>query len=317
MSTPDQRFFLPEADFEPAYLALHRSGELAERIQQGLEALENCTLCPRLCKVNRLEGFTGVCKTGRYALVSSAFPHMGEENPLRGQRGSGTIFFANCNLRCVFCQNFDISHEGSGQETSPEQLAGMMLSLQGAGCHNINLVTPDHVVVQILEALPIAIEGGLRLPLVYNTSGYTSLQLLKWLDGVIDIYMPDYKFTDPRTARRYTRAMDYPATAKVALMEMQRQVGELKMDEHGIARHGLLIRHLVMPEGIAGTEEAMQFIAEKVSPDTYVNIMGQYRPAGKVSVDKFTEINRRVTAEELSHAFQAAEAAGLWRFDDR
>jgi putative pyruvate formate lyase activating enzyme len=317
MAPTDPRFLLPAADFEPAYLALHRSGELAKRIQEGLAAFENCTLCPRLCKVNRLEGFTGVCKTGRYAVVSSVFPHMGEENPLRGRRGSGTIFFSQCNLRCVFCQNFDISHQTSGQEVTPEKLADMMLSLQGAGCHNINLVTPDHVVVQILEALPIAIENGLRLPLVYNTSGYTSLQLLKWLDGVIDIYMPDYKFSDPRTARRYTRAMDYPATAKVALMEMHRQVGVLKMDEHGIAKRGVLLRHLVMPDGTAGSEEVMQFIAEKLSPDTYVNIMGQYRPAGKVSTEKYPEINRRVTAEEMAHAFQAAEQAGLWRFDHR
>jgi putative pyruvate formate lyase activating enzyme len=317
MSRTDPQFLIPENEFEPAYLALHRSGELARRIQEGLAALENCTICPRLCKVNRVEGFTGVCKTARYAVVSSAFPHMGEENPLRGYRGSGTIFFSQCNLRCVFCQNFDISQETSGREVTPEQLAGMMLSLQGAGCHNINFVTPDHVVVQILEALPIAIEGGLRLPLVYNTSGYTSLQMLRWLDGVIDIYMPDYKFDDPRTARRYTKAMDYPATVKVALLEMQRQVGVLKMDERGIAKRGLLLRHLVMPDDTAGTEAAMKFIAEKVSPDTYVNIMGQYRPEGKVSAEKFTELNRRVRGEEMVQAYQAAEAAGLWRFDKR
>jgi putative pyruvate formate lyase activating enzyme len=317
MVLTDPRFLIPEDEFEPAYLALYHSGELARRVQEGLAALEQCTLCPRLCKVNRVEGFTGVCQTGRYAVVSSAFPHMGEERPLSGQRGSGTIFFSGCNLRCVICQNFEISQETTGKEVTPDQLAAMMLSLQGAGCHNINLVTPDHVVVQILEALPIAIEGGLRLPLVYNTSGYTSLQLLKWLDGVIDIYMPDYKFDDPRSARRYTRAMDYPATDKVAFMEMQRQVGVLKVNERGIARRGLLVRHLVMPEGVAGTEAVMKFIAEKVSPDTYVNIMGQYRPEGKVSAEKFTELNRRVTGEEMAQAFQAAEQAGLWRFDQR
>jgi putative pyruvate formate lyase activating enzyme len=308
---------MPEKDFEPAYLALHRSGELAKRVQEGLAALENCTICPRLCKVNRVEGLTGVCKTSRYAVVSSVFPHMGEENPLRGWRGSGTIFFSQCNLRCVFCQNFDISQSTSGKEASAEQLAGMMLSLQGAGCHNINLVTPDHVVVQFLEALPIAIEGGLRLPIVYNTSAYTSLQMLSWLDGVIDIYMPDFKFSEPRVARRYTRAMDYPATAKVALMEMHKQVGVLKMDEHGIAKRGVLVRHLVMPMDAAGTEAAMKFIAEKVSPDTYINIMAQYRPSGKVSSERFEEINRGVTREEMAHAYKVAEQAGLWRFDQR
>jgi putative pyruvate formate lyase activating enzyme len=217
----------------------------------------------------------------------------------------------------VFCQNADISHQTSGKEVSPAQLASMMLSLQGAGCHNINLVTPDHVVVQILEALPIAIEGGLRLPLVYNTSAYTSLQMLGWLNGVVDIYMPDFKFANPRNARRYTKAMDYPATAKVALMEMQNQVGVLKMDEHGIAKRGVLVRHLVMPDDIAETETVMRFLAEKVSKDTYINIMGQYRPSGKVTFERFEEINRPVKSDEMEFAYQAAREAGLWRFDQR
>jgi putative pyruvate formate lyase activating enzyme len=317
MAPTDSRFLLPEKDFEPAYLALYRSGELQKRVQEGLAALENCTLCPRLCKVNRKEGCVGVCKTSRYAVVSSAFPHLGEENPLRGWRGSGTIFFSQCNLRCVFCQNFDISHETSGQEVTPSELAGMMLALQGAGCHNINLVTPDHVVVQILEALPIAIEGGLRLPIVYNTSGYTSLRLLNFLNGVVDIYMPDFKFSNPRNARRYAKATDYPATAKVALMEMHKQVGVLKMDEHGIAKRGVLVRHLVMPDDVVETATVMQFLAERISKDTYVNIMAQYRPAGKVSSEKFVEINRPVTGKEMEFAYQAAREAGLWRFDKR
>jgi putative pyruvate formate lyase activating enzyme len=317
MMLTESRFLLPEKDFEPAYLGLYRSGELEERVQEGLTALENCTLCPRLCKVNRVEGFVGVCKTSRQAVVSSAFPHMGEENPLRGHRGSGTIFFSQCNLRCVFCQNFDISHETSGKEVTAEELAGMMLALQGAGCHNINLVTPDHVVVQILEALLIAIEGGLRLPIVYNTSGYTSLKLLNWLNGVVDIYMPDFKFANARNARRYTKAMDYPATAKVALMEMHKQVGVLKMDEHGIARRGVLVRHLVMPDDVAETGTVMRFLAERISKDTYVNIMGQYRPAGKVSSERVAEINRPVTGEEMKFAYQVANEAGLWRFDKR
>ena len=193
----------------------------------------------------------------------------------------------------------------------------MMLSLQAAGCHNINLVTPDHVVVQILEALPIAIEGGLHLPLVYNSSGYTSLQMLRWLNGVVDIYMPDYKFANPRNARRYTRAMDYPATVKVALMEMHNQVGVLKTDQHGIAKRGMLVRHLVMPGDVAETETVMGFLAKNISPDTYLNIMGQYRPAGRVSIEKFTEINQRVSTKEINQAYQAAKAAGLWRFDQQ
>jgi len=313
----DPRFFIPEKDFEPAYLAAHRSGELAVRVQQGLTALENCTICPRLCKVNRVEGDTGVCEIGRYAVVSSAFPHRGEEAPISGRRGSGTIFFSGCNLRCVFCQNADISHHTVGKEFSAEELAATMLFLQEAGCHNINLVTPDHVVVQILEALPIAIEGGLRLPLVYNTSGYTTLQMLRWLNGIVDIYMPDFKFANPRNARRYTRAMDYPATAKVALMEMHNQVGVLKMDQHGIAKRGLMVRHLVMPGDVAEIEPLMKFLAERVSVNTYINIMGQYRPEGKVSGEKYTEINQRASAEEIRKAYQAAEQAGLWRFDQR
>ena len=230
---------------------------------------------------------------GDTARVSSYFPHLGEEDCLRGWRGSGTIFFSLCNLRCVFCQNFDISQAGQGLVTSPERLAEMMLELQTMGCHNLNFVTPEHVVPQILEALPLAAEAGLRLPLVYNTSAYDSLDSLQLLDGIIDVYMPDFKIWDEGLSLRYLKARDYPAAARRAILEMHRQVGELKLDENGLAMRGVLLRHLVMPGEIAGTEAIMRFVAEQVSPDSYVNVMGQYYPAGKVGQGKYSEINCR------------------------
>ena len=235
-----------------------------------------------------------LCATeGVTARVSSYFPHLGEEDCLRGWRGSGTIFFSLCNLRCVFCQNFEISQAGQGQLTSPQRLAEMMLELQAMGCHNLNFVTPEHVVPQILEALPLAAEAGLRLPLVYNTSAYDSLDSLQLLDGIIDVYMPDFKIWDEGLSLRYLKARDYPAAARRAILEMHRQVGELQLDENGLAKRGVLLRHLVMPGEIAGTEAIMRFVAEQVSPDSYVNVMGQYYPAGKVAQGKYSEINRR------------------------
>lgn len=314
---PDARFFISKDGFEPAYLALHRTGELRERVDEAVAGLAACNVCPRDCAVNRLEDDDAVCKTGRYAVVSSYFAHMGEEDPLRGWRGSGTIFFSWCNLRCVFCQNFDISQQGGGAEISPIRMAEMMIELQEAGCHNINFVTPEHVVPQMLEGLIIAVEAGLRLPIVYNTSAYDSMHSLKLLDGIIDIYMPDFKIWDERHSLRYLKAKDYPEVARTAFKEMHRQVGPLKMDENGVAKRGLLVRHLVMPDEIAGTKEVMAFLANEVSKDTYVNMMAQYRPAGKVRKDKYPEINRRITREEMNRAYAYARDVGIWRFDER
>jgi putative pyruvate formate lyase activating enzyme len=314
---PTNRYVIPRDSFQPAYLTLHRSGELQQRGAQAIADLSQCEACPRQCGVNRLENETGVCQTGRYPIVSSHFPHMGEEDCLRGWRGSGTIFFSMCNLRCVFCQNFDISQEGHGRITLPDRLAGMMLELQAAGCHNINFVTPEHNVPQVLEALVLAIEGGLRLPLVYNTSAYDSLESLRLLDGIVDIYMPDFKIWDPEHSRRYLKARDYPEVARAAIKEMHRQAGALTLDQNGLALRGVLVRHLVMPEGLAGSSEIMHFLAQEVSPDTFVNIMRQYRPSGKVNAEDYKEINRRISHREYQQAFIAARQAGLWRFDQR
>ncbi|MBN1451069.1 MAG: radical SAM protein [Anaerolineales bacterium] len=301
--------------FQPAYLSLYQSGELQQRARDALAELSHCTLCPRACQADRAGGELGTCQIGRYARLTSYFPHFGEEDPLRGWNGSGTLFFAQCNLRCVFCQNYDISQSGNFPETSPLRLAEMMLELQAMGCHNINLVTPSHVVPHILEALLVAVAAGLRLPLVYNTSGYDTVETLRRLDGVVDIYMPDFKMWDEQHAAKYLHAKDYPQVARQALREMHRQVGVLKLDERGLARRGVLVRHLVMPEGIAGTESVAGFLANELSPDTYVNLMAQYHPAGKVSSTAFNEINRRITHAEFNQALQAARRTGLHRFD--
>jgi putative pyruvate formate lyase activating enzyme len=303
--------------FEPAYLKLYDSGELRERVERAVESLCACEVCPRNCRVDRWANKFAVCKTGRHAIVSSYGPHHGEENCLRGWGGSGTLFFAGCNLRCVFCQNFDISWQVRGTATPPELLAGMMVELQNWGCHNINFVTPEHVVPQIVEALPLAIERGLRLPLVYNTSAYDSLESLRLMDGVVDIYMPDFKYWDSEMARRYSRAPDYPEVARRNLKEMHRQVGVLTFDANGLAQRGVLLRHLVMPGDIAGTGEILRWVANKLSPDTYVNLMAQYFPAGKVSRHEYDEINRRVLPAEYEHALAAAWHAGLTRLDGR
>jgi len=304
-------------EFEPAYLRLYQSGELERRVEQALRLLESCTACPRQCRVNRLADKFGVCRTGRYALVSSYGAHLGEEDCLRGWRGSGTIFICGCNLRCVFCQNFDLSWQLRGTPTPPEKLSRMMLDLQGDGCHNINFVTPEHVVPQLIEALPLAIERGLRLPIVYNTSAYDAMESLELLDGVVDIYMPDFKYWDRESARKYSRAPDYPEVARRTIKEMHRQVGDLVMDERGVAKRGLLIRHLVMPGNVAGTREVMRWIAQELSPNTYVNVMPQYYPAGKVSRREHAEINRRVSPSEYEKALEEAWAAGLKRLDSR
>jgi putative pyruvate formate lyase activating enzyme len=311
-----QRYLIPAGSFEPAYLALYRKGELQRRAEEAIASLGRCRVCPRHCDVNRLADDKGICRTSRYARVSSYFPHHGEEDCLRGWNGSGTIFFSWCNLRCVFCQNSDLSHRGEGVEVPPERLASMMLHLQSLGCHNINLVTPEHVVPQVLEALVLAVEGGLRLPIVYNTSAYDSMESLRLLDGVVDIYMPDFKIWDPEKAHRYLKARDYPEVARCIIQEMHRQVGVLKFDENGLAKRGVLVRHLVMPGDVAGTEHILRFLAEQVAPDTYVNVMAQYHPAGMVSSERYPEINRRITAQEYWQAVHLAEQLGL-RLDER
>jgi putative pyruvate formate lyase activating enzyme len=304
---------------EPSYLRLHRSGELRARARRALELLRgpSCTVCPRLCTVDRLADERGLCRIGRHAIVASHFPHFGEENCLRGWRGSGTIFFSGCNLRCVFCQNFDVSWQVQGEETSVERLAGMMLELQARGCHNINWVTPEHVVPQILEALPLAVEGGLRLPTVYNTSAYDSPDSLALMDGVVDVYMPDLKMISSDHARRYVGKREYADVMRRNVVEMKRQVGDVVLDERGLARRGLICRHLVMPGLLDETEAVLRFVAEELGPGTYVNLMGQYYPAGKVRDGRYEEIDRRPHAEELERAFEIADELGLRRLDRR
>lgn len=298
-------------NFTPAYLALFKRGELRKRAQAAREILSSCTLCPHLCKVNRLQGDLGVCRGGALAKVSSVGPHYGEEPPLVGRGGSGTVFFAYCNLLCVFCQNYDLSHWAQGSEVNAGELANYMIHLQSTGCHNINFVTPTHNVAPILEALPLAVEAGLRLPLVYNCGGYESLETLALLEGIIDIYMPDAKFWDSSIAREFTNADDYPQRMQEALKEMHRQVGDLVLDERGLALRGLLVRHLVLPQDKAGTYPIMKFIAEEISPHTYVNVMRQYRPAYKAR--EYPPLSRRITEQEFARAQEIAHNFGLNR----
>jgi len=301
--------------WEPFYLETHRQGRLQEKIAAASEILSQCNLCPRNCLVDRHHGERGLCRTGDLPVVSSFNPHFGEEDPLVGQRGSGTIFFTHCNLYCIFCQNYEISHGGEGEEIAIEDLAAIMLSLQRRGCHNINFVTPSHQVYQILAALPLAIDGGLKVPLVYNCGGYDALHTLKILDGVIDIYMPDFKFWDPQVAKDLCQAEDYPDISRQALREMHRQVGDLVMDEHGVARRGLLVRHLVLPDGLAGTKGCMEFLAQELSPHTYVNVMGQYRPCGRAH--EHPSLKKFLTGPEHHEALRLALEAGLTRLDRR
>jgi len=297
----------------PVYIKTYESGELDKRINSAYEMLKECTLCPRNCKVNRLNNEKGFCKSGELPIVSSYAPHFGEERPLVGQYGSGTIFFTNCNLGCIFCQNYDISHLSDGTEIDIEHLSAMMISLKKRGCQNINFVTPTHSIPQILSALKIAIENGLNIPLVYNTGGYDSIATLKLLDGIFDIYMPDFKYWDGEIATKFSNAPDYPERAKEALKEMHRQVGDLVIDNTGIAQKGLLVRHLVLPENLAGTYNAMKFIADEISPDTYVNVMAQYYPCFKAS--DYPPLDRRITHKEFVEAIETAKRAGIWRFD--
>ena len=300
--------------FEPAYLTLHQEKQLSHRVELAYKHLEDCDLCARYCHVNRKYTIKGaVCRTGELAVVHSYGPHHGEEDPLRGWNGSGTIFFSWCNLRCVFCQNWDISQKGNGRETTPEQLADMMLQLQKQGCHNINFVSPSHVVAQIIAAVAIAAEKGLHLPLVYNTGGYDSLEAIKLLDGIIDIYMPDMKYGNTAMARQYSKVPDYTTRNFAAVKEMHRQVGDLIMDENGIALRGLLVRHLVLPNNIASTKEVVNFIANEISMSTYINIMDQYHPCYRA--DEYPAVDRPITQQEYQTALEHTHRSGLYRLD--
>ena len=300
----------------PAYLALLDNGELERRVVEAYARLEDCDLCARYCRVNRRQTLKGVvCRTGERAVVHGCCPHHGEENPLRGWAGSGTIFFSWCNLRCVFCQNWEISQQGEGQEITSEALARMMLDLQRHGCHNINLVTPSHVVPQILAAILLAARWGLRLPLVYNTGGYDSPEALALLDGVVDIYMPDMKYGDSQTAHRYSHVRNYWEVNQAAVREMHRQVGDLTLDEHGLARRGLLVRHLVLPGDLANTETVLAFLAREISTDTWLNLMDQYHPCYKSG--DYPPLDRPLAREEYEQALRLAEKYGLRRLDQR
>jgi len=299
-------------DFNPSYLKLSPK-VLRDKIHTAEEILKSCTMCPRNCNIDRTQGETGFCRTDDKPFVSSWNAHFGEEAPLVGSHGSGTIFFSYCNLGCLFCQNWAISHGDEGHNMSFEALADIMITLQNYGCHNINLVTPSHQIPMILKSLEIAINKGLKVPLVYNCGGYESLETLGLLDEIIDIYMPDFKYTDTEVAKEYSKAEDYPVVAKAAIKEMHRQVGDLVIDEMGVAQRGLLVRHLVLPEGLAGTTEVVKFLADEISTDTYTNIMSQYYPCYKAK--NHPPLNRKLNSEEFEKAVQAAKDAGLKRLD--
>jgi putative pyruvate formate lyase activating enzyme len=298
-------------DTYPSYLKLHHDGQLKERATQALALLTPCRLCPRGCKVDRLADKLGECQVGRHAILSSYGPHFGEEAVLRGSRGSGTVFFGGCSLHCVFCQNFDISQLVRGRPVSAQELAHVFLEIQELGCHNLNLVTPTHVVPQILEALVIAVEQGLRLPLVYNSSGYDSPIELRLLDGVVDIYMPDFKYNSDSHGLKYSGVNAYGRVVRKALMEMHRQVGVLTMNKNGVATRGVLTRHLVLPNDLAGTRDAMRFITQGLSPDSYVNLMFQYRP--EYHALEYRELARHPTSQEFEQAMRHAIEAGIHR----
>ncbi|RLI75341.1 radical SAM protein [Archaeoglobales archaeon] len=296
-------------EFKPSYLRLYESGELDERVEELYNILESCELCPRKCGVNRLEGEKGFCEAGKKLMVSSYFPHFGEEDPLVGIHGSGTIFLTHCNLKCIYCQNYEISHLGVGELVSEERVARMMLELQALGCHNINFVTPTHYTPQLVRAIRVAAEKGLKLPIVWNCGGYENVEIIKLLHGIVDIYMPDIKYSSSEVAKKYSDAPDYFERCKEAVKEMHRQVGDLKI-RNGVAYRGLLIRHLVLPNNLAGSEEILKFI-RSLSKNSYVNIMAQYRPEGEAF--KYKELNRRPTRDEFMKVIELAKELGLTR----
>jgi putative pyruvate formate lyase activating enzyme len=295
----------------PLYLEKLTPVDLKYKFEKLLELQKECRICPRQCLARRHEGEIGECRSTDELVISSVNPHFGEEPPLVGTHGSGTIFFTNCNLKCEFCQNYDISQLGSGSIISVKQLAEAMLKLQRMGCHNINFVTPTHFTPQIANALLLAIENGLEVPLVYNCGGYESVETLKLLDGIIDIYMPDIKYSDSNLAQKYSGISDYWEVVKLAIKEMHIQVGDLRISKRGIAQRGLLIRHLILSEGISGSEKVIDFIADEISTDTYVNIMDQYHPAYKAF--EYKELNRRITNDEFLQVVRYAENKGLHR----
>ncbi|MDI6402932.1 radical SAM protein [Balneolaceae bacterium ANBcel3] len=313
-------YHIPRESFVAAY---RRSCEkdpdfIRKKVELALKSLRSCTVCPHNCRIDRLKDERCTCQTGRCAKVSSAFPHRGEERGISGWNGSGTIFFSCCNLKCVFCQNYELSRGREGNLVDAQQLAESMLELQDSGCHNINFVTPSHVVPQIIEALSIAVDQGLFIPLVYNSSAYDSIESLKLLDGLVDIYMPDVKFMDAEKSRTFMAAEDYPLRARAALREMHRQAGPLCFDGEGLAVRGVLVRHLVMPDNLEDSKEIFRFLAEEVSPDTWLNVMAQYRPAGKVQKhpDRFYSIARSLRSEEYQKALELARNAGLHRLEN-
>jgi len=296
--------------FSPAYLQLQKTGELAKRAKKTWDSMEACQLCPRKCKANRLSGKRGICGANNLLEVSSCNPHFGEEKPLVGTYGSGTIFFTHCSLQCLYCQNWDISQSGQGAVISIAELASIMLQLQGQGCHNINLVTPDHYLPHILKAIDIAATEGLHIPIVYNTGGWILPETLKLLDGIVDIYMPDFKYWDPEKANRFSPgSKSYPELCRNALLEMHRQVGVAQIGADGILYRGLLIRHLVLPNNVNGTKEIINWIAKYLPKDTYLNLMSQYHPAFQAR--SMNTINRRINKNEYLDAIKWANIAGL------
>ena len=296
--------------FKPRYLRLYKNRELDERTERLFKILESCELCARKCEVNRVEGEKGYCRSGKELVVSSYSPHFGEEPELVGVHGSGTIFLTNCNLLCVYCQNYEISHQGEGEVKGEAEVADYMLRLQNMECHNINLVTPTHFTPQLVKAISIAADKGLHLPIVWNCGGYENMETIRVLDGIVDIYMPDIKYSASEPARKYSNSEDYFTRCKEAIKEMHRQVGDLRLDERGIAYKGLLVRHLVLPDNLAGSKEVLKFVAS-LSRDTYVNIMDQYRPCGEAN--KYKELNRRSTSIEYFKAVDMARKLGLHR----
>lgn len=302
--------------FEPSYIETFKKGLLREKVNKANEMLRSCAICPRECHVDRLSGRVGVCKTGKNAFLNCYKAHLGEERSLIGNTGSGAFFFAHCNLLCIFCTNYELSHEGQGREISDSEMADMMLTLEQSGCPNINFITPTHVIPQILSALEIAVGNGLSIPLVYNSSGYENVEALRLLEGVIDIYMPDFKFWDPDISEKLSRARDYPETARRAICEMHRQVGDLVIDESsGMAQRGLLLRHLLLPCGMAGTRDIMRFVAREISPNTYVNIMPQFKPHGRSH--KIKELLQPISEEDYAAALQAVREEGIKRIERR
>ncbi|UCF07052.1 MAG: radical SAM protein [bacterium] len=297
----------------PAYLDLIENGEFEQRCNELLAILESCTLCPRRCAVNRLEDERGTCGVGRKAVVSSVHPHFGEESPLVGRKGSGTVFFSGCNLKCLFCQNYEISQNASGVEVDAEGLSDIMRRIRHLGCHNLNLVTPTHIVPQVLEALEVAVGHGFDLPIVYNTGGYDSIEVIRLLDGIVDIYMPDIKYLSSEAAERYSKAPDYPDVIREVMREMHRQVGDLEIGTDGVAVRGLLVRHLVMPGLLEDTDRIMKFLADDISRDTYVNVMRQYHPCYRAY--QFPPLDRSLSTTEWKDAVDMAKAAGLYRLD--